>query len=75
MDSHSMKYVKDYTFIDHCAEGLGAISPEEGEDIVYVPAGYDEVGSPAYVVHIRNRVEYRIVNFIDISTIDFMGEE
>lgn len=43
--------IKRYLFIDRCAEGVGFITPEEGEEIFAVPSGWYHDNSTAFIEH------------------------
>ncbi len=67
--------IKRYLFIDRCAEGVGFITPEEGEEIFAIPFGWYNDNSTAFIEHRKNGRIIKTVNCADISVIEFENKE
>ena len=64
-----------YLPIDHCAEGGGFITPDDGEVFVGIPNGWYEEGSQPFI-EVRAKGEVvRTVNVFDLSEIEFAVAE
>lgn len=65
--------IKEYLFIDRCAEGVEFTKPQEGEELIGLPFGWCDDNSPPFIEHRKGSRVTRSVNCADVSIIVFEG--
>ena len=70
-----IRQIASYLCIDHCGEGYGRTSPEDGETFIGIPHGWYDQGAESFIEVRKGDRVVRTVNPRDLSEIEFADEE
>ena len=68
---NSERKIKEYLPIDHCGEGRGYISPQDGVEFIGIPYQWHSENSLPFIEHRLNGVVVATVNALDVADIKF----
>ena len=63
--------IKSFSYIDHIGEGLGTVTPKEGEEFIGIPYAWHSDNSYPFIEVRKEGKVTRTINTLDVSEIVF----